>query len=64
MQYLNGWNVQIDTSCADTNDDGSVNNKDYGVLMQYVNNWDIELGGDPDANLDPDDKDDIYIPKI
>ena len=41
MQYLNGWEVEIDTAIADINGDGRVNNKDYGLLMQYINGWEI-----------------------
>ena len=29
---------------ATDNGDGVVNNKDYGLLMQFVNGWDVELG--------------------
>lgn len=43
MQYLNNWDVQINTDAADVNKDSAVNNKDYGLLMQYLNNWDVEL---------------------
>ena len=34
MQYINGWNVTIDTDAADVTLDGYINNKDYAVLMQ------------------------------
>ena len=44
MQHLNGWSVTIDLSVADTNVDGSVDNKDYALLMQYLNDWDVTLG--------------------
>ena len=37
MQYLNEWDVQIDTRAADYNNDGSVNNRDYALIMRYVN---------------------------
>ena len=44
MQRLNGWAVEIDDRVADVNVDGKVNNKDYSLLMQYVNGWEVELG--------------------
>ncbi len=43
MQYLNGWDVEIDQTVADVNADKSVDNRDYALLMQYLNGWDIEL---------------------
>lgn len=39
MQYINAWNVQIDSTTADFNNDGNVNNKDYCLLMRYLNGW-------------------------
>ena len=44
LQYLNGWNVAVNTDITDVNADGKINNKDYGLLMQYVNGWDVTLG--------------------
>lgn len=44
MQYLNGWNVDINVSASDVNIDNSVDNRDYALLMQYLNGWDIKLG--------------------
>lgn len=35
---------RIDLSASDVNGDGRVNNKDLGLLQQYVNEWDVELG--------------------
>lgn len=43
MQYINGWNVEINTDAADVNGDGKVNNKDYVLLMRYINGWNVEL---------------------
>lgn len=38
---------------GDINDDGSINNKDLGLLMQYLNNWDVEVNKDAaDVNCD------------
>ena len=44
QQYLNGWDVEINTSAVDVNGDGSVNIKDLGLLQQYLNGWDVTLG--------------------
>ena len=43
MQYINGWNVQLDSDAADVNDDGKINNKDYVLIMRYINGWDVVL---------------------
>ncbi len=43
IQFINGWNVDIDTTAADVNADGKVNSKDYVLLMRYINGWDVEL---------------------
>lgn len=50
MQYLNGWDVQVNVDMSDVNRDNAINNKDYGILMQYVNGWDVSLGGTTDEN--------------
>ena len=39
MQFVNGWNVEINTECADLNKDGKLNNKDYVLLMRYIIGW-------------------------
>lgn len=44
MQYLAGWDVEIDQSAADVNGDGNVNGKDATRLMQYLAGWDVTLG--------------------
>lgn len=44
MQYLAGWDVEIDQSAADVNGDGKVNGKDATRLMQYLAGWDVTLG--------------------
>jgi len=44
MQYINGWEVEIDALAADVNCDGKINNKDYALLMQYINDWDVSIG--------------------
>ena len=28
---------------GDVNDDGSINNRDYALLMQYINGWNVEI---------------------
>ena len=44
LQYLNGWNVDIDVDAADANGDGDLNAKDYAVLFQFLSGWPITLG--------------------
>ena len=44
MQYINDWNVTINTAVADVNVDGKINNKDLALLMQYINDWNVTLG--------------------
>lgn len=43
IQYLNDWDVVINTEAADVNGDGAVNNQDLGMLIQYLNDWDVEF---------------------
>ena len=43
QQYLNEWEVTIDTDAADVYDDKRVNNRDLGLLQQYLNEWDVVL---------------------
>lgn len=43
MQYLAGWDVDIDLEFADLNGDGVVNGKDSMLLMQYLAGWDVTL---------------------
>ena len=44
QQYINKWNVTIDTAAADVNTDGTINNRDLALLQQYINKWDVTLG--------------------
>ena len=39
-----GKNIEINNSAADVNKDGKIDNKDYAILMQYLNGWDVTLG--------------------
>lgn len=32
-----------DYTIGDVNNDGKINNKDLGILMQYLNGWDVEI---------------------
>ena len=57
QQYLNDYDVTIDTDAADVNHDDKVNNRDLGLLQQYLNDWDVTL--EPDEPVVPDD-DNIY----
>ncbi len=43
MQYLNGWDVTVDTAVLDVNNDGKVNNRDMALIQRYLNGWDITL---------------------
>lgn len=43
IQYINGWDVNIDTNCADVNKDGKINTRDYAMIIQYLNGWDVKL---------------------
>ncbi len=43
LQFINGWNIEIDKDTADVNDDGKINNKDYVLLVRYLNGWDVEI---------------------
>lgn len=52
MQYINGWDVTINTTIADINADGKTNNKDYALLMQYINGWDIKQNNTTNKELD------------
>ncbi len=45
---------------GDVNDDGNIDNKDYAVLMQHLNGWDVEINNDAadvngDGNVDNKD---------
>ena len=40
---IEGGFVTVDNSIGDVNDDGKVNNKDLGVLLQYLNHWEVEV---------------------
>ena len=44
MQFINGWDVEIDKEAVDVNVDGVINNKDYALIMRYLNGWEVELG--------------------
>ena len=39
LQYLAGWNVNIDMASSDINKDGTVNGKDSMLLLQYLAGW-------------------------
>ena len=43
QQYLNGWDVDLETDAADVNGDGKLNIRDPGMLRQYLNGWDVGL---------------------
>ncbi|MBR2100109.1 MAG: hypothetical protein IJ927_02115, partial [Eubacterium sp.] len=43
QQYINRWDVEIDTEIADVNKDGKINMKDLVLIQQYINGWDVVL---------------------
>ena len=43
QQYINKWDVTINTDAADVNDDGAINNRALALLQQYINKWDVIL---------------------
>ena len=43
MQYINGWDVEIDPDAVDVNGDDAVNNRDYALLQRYLNGWKVTL---------------------
>jgi hypothetical protein len=43
QQYLNGWDVTIDSAACDVTADGDINNRDLVLLQQYLNGWDVTL---------------------
>ena len=44
IQYINGWNVNIESKYSDVNTDGKINNKDFALIMRYINKWNVTLG--------------------
>ena len=52
QQYLNEWEVTVDTEAADLNGDGKVNNRDLGLLQQWLNGWEVTLADEADINGD------------
>jgi hypothetical protein len=43
MKYINFHDVNIDLRAADVNNDGKINNKDYGLIQRYLNGFNVEL---------------------
>ena len=43
MQYLAGWDVEVEAGSLDINGDGKLNNKDPLCLMQYLAGWDVKI---------------------
>ena len=42
-QYINNWNVEVQTETIDVNGDGKVNMKDLTRLHQYINGWNVSV---------------------
>lgn len=43
MQYIAGWDVEVNEKALDVNGDGTVNNKDVTRLMQYNAGWSVQI---------------------
>jgi len=43
LQYLAGWDVEVNLKAMDVNGDGKVNNRDAARILQYLAGWDVEL---------------------
>ena len=47
------WQDTVDRLPGDVNADGFVNNKDFGILRQFLNNWDVVINeSNADVNAD------------
>ena len=44
IQYVNGWDAEINNDFADVNVDGEINIKDYILLVRYISGWNVVLG--------------------
>ena len=44
LQYVAGWDVEINLEAANVNGDTAVNNRDAARILQYVAGWDVTLG--------------------
>ena len=42
-QYLNGWNVGVNSFAVDVDGDEKTSMKDLALLSQYLNGWDVSL---------------------
>ncbi len=45
LQYINGWDVEMNALSADVNSDGKINGRDYAIILQYINGWDVKING-------------------
>ena len=43
LQYLSGWDVEVNEAALDVSGDGKINNKDASRLFQYLSGWDVEI---------------------
>jgi len=43
LQYLSGWDVEVNEDALDANGDGEINNRDAIRILQYLSGWDVEL---------------------
>lgn len=57
FSYENVYQIKVEydnsTITGDSNNDGEIDNKDYAILMQYLNGWNVEIvEGSSDVNGD------------
>ena len=44
LQYIAGWDVEINLAAADADGNGSINIRDAALILQYIAGWDVTLG--------------------
>lgn len=52
LQYVAGWNVEIDEVAADVVNDGVVNNLDAARILQYLAGWNVEFDNNEPEKYD------------
>ena len=43
LQFIAGWDVEINLAAADVDDDKTVTIRDAALILQYIAGWDVEL---------------------
>lgn len=44
LQFIAGWDVEIDTAAADADLSGEVTIRDAALILQFIAGWDVTLG--------------------